>query len=199
VGVLIGMLVTGQRFSIIMTGTGVVALAGIVVNNSIVLMDTYNRHRRSGGLAPIDAVIRTASQRLRPIFLTTFTTIMGLIPMATQVTVDYFNRSIEVGGITSTWWVQLSTAIIFGLGFSTLLTLLLIPTMLALPYVYQQRWKWLRMRFSKPDAETQAASLPEPANDTGSEIDVAATAKPKRKRRKKAASRPGPLIPEAAE
>ena len=201
VGVLIGMLVTGQRFSIIMTGTGVVALAGIVVNNSIVLMDTYNRHRRAGGLAPIDAVIRTASQRLRPIFLTTFTTIMGLIPMATQVTVDYFNRSIEVGGITSTWWVQLSTAIIFGLGFSTLLTLLLIPTMLALPYVYQQRWQWLRARYATPVSGTQTAPLPEPANDSGPEVEVevAATAKPKRKRRRKAARGPGPAIPEAAE
>ena len=137
-GVLIGMMVTGQRFSIIMTGTGVVALAGIVVNNAIVLMDTYNRMHREMGLEPLDAVLRTAAQRLRPIFLTTFTTMMGLVPMATQVTVNFVNREIEVGGITSTWWVQLSTAIIFGLGFSTLLTLILVPTLLAAPSVYKE-------------------------------------------------------------
>jgi multidrug efflux pump len=201
VGVLIGMLVTGQKFSIIMTGTGVVALAGIVVNNAIVLMDTFNRHHRAGGLNTIDAVIRTASQRLRPIFLTTFTTMMGLIPMATQVSVDYFNRSIEVGGITSTWWVQLSTAIIFGLGFSTLLTLLLIPTMLALPYVYQQRWKALRTRFSKPvdaEAEAPATAPPVPANDSTPEPSTKPAAKPKRRRKKKVPGG-GAVIPEAAE
>ena len=135
-GVLIGMMMTGQRFSIIMTGTGVVALAGIVVNNAIVLMDTYNRLHGELGLQPVDAILRSAAQRLRPIFLTTFTTMMGLIPMATQVTVDFFNREIEVGGVTSTWWVQLSTAIIFGLGFSTVLTLVLVPVLLAAPHIY---------------------------------------------------------------
>ncbi|MFN0263049.1 efflux RND transporter permease subunit [Tepidamorphus sp. 3E244] len=142
-GVLIGMLVTGQRFSVIMTGTGVVALAGIVVNNAIVLMDTYNRMHRELGVNPIDAILQTAAQRLRPIFLTTFTTMMGLIPMATQVTVNFFAREVEVGGITSTWWVQLSTAIIFGLGFSTLLTLIVIPTMLAAPTVFGQQIRGL--------------------------------------------------------
>ena len=122
-GVLIGMMVTGQKFSVIMTGTGVVALAGIVVNNSIVLMDTYNEMRDRHGLTGLDAILRTCAQRLRPIMLTTVTTIMGLVPMALQINFDFFAPAVQVGSITSIWWVQLSTAVIFGLGFSTLLTL----------------------------------------------------------------------------
>lgn len=131
-GALIGMMVTGQKFSIIMTGTGIIALAGIVVNNAIVLLDTYNRMRADGVDVP-DAIVKTAAQRLRPILLTTITTIAGLIPMATQINLNFFQQVVSIGGITSIWWVQLSTAIIFGLAFSTLLTLILIPTMLALP------------------------------------------------------------------
>ena len=132
-GALIGMMVTGQKFSIIMTGTGNIALAGIVVNNAIVLLDTYNRMRSEGVSLP-DAVVKTAAQRLRPILLTTVTTIAGLVPMATQVNLNFFERVVSVGSITSIWWVQLSTAIIAGLAFSTLLTLVLIPCMLALPH-----------------------------------------------------------------
>jgi len=131
-GAMIGMMVTGQKFSIIMTGTGIIALAGIVVNNAIVLLDTYNRMRAEGIAIP-DAIVKTSTQRLRPILLTTITTIAGLIPMATQINLNFFERVVSIGGITSIWWVQLSTAIIFGLAFSTLLTLILIPTMLALP------------------------------------------------------------------
>ena len=139
-GVLVGMMVTGQKFSIIMTGTGVVALAGIVVNNAIVLIDTYNRMLVEG-VDPIEAVLKTSIQRIRPILLTTITTIAGLIPMATQINFDFFNQVIAQGGITSAWWIQLSTAIIFGLAFSTLLTLLLIPTLLAMPHVWMRSGK----------------------------------------------------------
>ncbi len=131
-GVLIGMTVTGQKFSMIMTGTGVVALAGIVVNNAIVLIDTFNR-MRSDGVETLEASLKTAAQRLRPILLTTITTIAGLIPMATQTNLDFFNQAITVGAITSVWWIQLSTAIIFGLAFSTILTLVLIPVLLVMP------------------------------------------------------------------
>lgn len=137
-GVLIGMMVTGQAFSIIMTGTGIVALAGIVVNNSIVLIDTYNRHLQAG-MEKIDALLRSCAQRIRPVLLTTVTTMLGLLPMALQVNLNFFDRVIEYGSITSIWWVQLSTAIIFGLGFSTLLTLVLTPALLALPVVWGRR------------------------------------------------------------
>lgn len=132
VGVLIGMLITGQKFSIIMTGTGIVALAGIVVNNAIVLIDTYNR-LRSEGVPVRDAVLKTSAQRLRPIMLTTITTILGLIPMALTINVNFIDRIVTYGGITAIWWVQLSTAVISGLAFSTVLTLVLIPALLALP------------------------------------------------------------------
>jgi len=136
IGVLLGMIVTGQTFSIIMTGTGVVALAGIVVNNSIVLIDTYNRLMELG-ISPLDASLRAAAQRLRPVLLTTVTTICGLLPMALQINLDFFNHVIQLGSITSIWWVQLSTAIIFGLGFATIITLILTPVMLAFPTIFK--------------------------------------------------------------
>ncbi|MBS8259177.1 AcrB/AcrD/AcrF family protein [Roseibium polysiphoniae] len=144
-GVLLGMLITGQSFSIIMTGTGVVALAGIVVNNAIVLIDTFNRFREDG-LEPLDAILKTSAQRIRPILLTTITTIAGLIPMATKVNFDFFNQVTAYGGITAVWWVQLSTAVISGLAFSTILTLVMIPVMIALPSVWVGTWQRLRNR-----------------------------------------------------
>jgi multidrug efflux pump len=160
VGVLIGMLATGQKFSVIMTGTGVVALAGIVVNNAIVLIDTYNHMHRELGIPPLDAILKTCAQRLRPILLTTITTIMGLVPMALQINFNFFDRVIQVGGITSIWWVQLSTAVIFGLGFSTLLTLIVIPTMLAMPSVWTERWNNWRER--KSNGKVKQDDLPRP-------------------------------------
>lgn len=134
-GVLLGIAITGQSFSIIMTGTGIVALAGIVVNNAIVLMDTFNRFR-DDGLETIEAALKAAAQRVRPILLTTITTIAGLIPMALQINLNFAERVIQIGSITSIWWVQLATAVISGLAFSTLLTLVIVPVMLCLPTVW---------------------------------------------------------------
>lgn len=156
VGVLIGMVVTGQAFSVIMTGTGIVALAGIVVNNSIVLIDTYQRLREDA-MDPVEAVLRTAGQRLRPIMLTTITTMFGLLPMALQINFDFVTREIVLGGPVSVWWVQLSTAIIFGLGFSTLLTLVLVPVLLAAPTVFRAR-KAARRRGEDDWGQTAAAT-----------------------------------------
>ncbi|MED5287592.1 MAG: efflux RND transporter permease subunit, partial [Pseudomonadota bacterium] len=147
-GVMLGILITGQTFSIIMTGTGIVALAGIVVNNAIVFIDTYNTNLKEMK-DPIKSVIQTANERFRPILLTTITTIMGLIPMATQITFDFIGRDVLVGGITSSWWVQMSTAIIFGLSFSTILTLILLPTLLVMPYVIKNR-KMLKVKNQEP-------------------------------------------------
>lgn len=167
VGVLLGMLVTGQTFSIIMSGTGIVALAGIVVNNAIVLIDTYNRLRREDGADPVDAVLRTAAQRFRPVLLTTVTTILGLVPMALQVTVDFFTPGIVVGGITSIWWVQLSTAVIFGLGFSTLLTLVVVPTLLAAPAVWRRQAGALAARWREAGAGGRGRAGEAPAAQPG--------------------------------
>lgn len=132
VGVLLGMLIRDQAFSVILSGTGVVALAGIVVNNNIVLVDTYQRLRESGQDV-VEAVVRTGAQRLRPVLLTTVTTICGILPMAYTLNVDFFSRSISYGAPTSSWWEQLGTAIVFGLAFATVLTLVITPCMLALP------------------------------------------------------------------
>jgi multidrug efflux pump len=131
VGVLLGLLVTGQPFGIVMSGVGVIALAGIVVNNNIVLIDTYNILRRRG-LDTIEAVIRTGAQRLRPVLLTTITTVLGLMPMVLGVNIDLIGRSIAVGGPSTQWWTQLATAVAGGLTFATLLTLVLTPSLLVL-------------------------------------------------------------------
>ena len=132
VGALTGLLITGQVFSVIMSGLGIVSLAGIIVNNSIVLIDTFNRLKNDAKNLN-EAILHSAAQRLRPIVLTTTTTMVGLTPVALQITIDWFGRSVEVGGLMSAWWVPFSTAVIWGLGFSSLLTLFLIPTLLALP------------------------------------------------------------------
>ncbi|RMD94688.1 MAG: efflux RND transporter permease subunit, partial [Alphaproteobacteria bacterium] len=130
-GVLIGMLVMHQPFSIIMTGTGVVALAGIVVNNNIVLIDTY--HEFSRYMPRIEAIVRTAEARLRPVFLTTITTIAGLTPMMLGLSLDFINGGYALNAPTALWWKQLATAVVFGLGIATVLTLVFTPAMLAIP------------------------------------------------------------------
>jgi multidrug efflux pump len=129
-GVLIGMLVMNQPFSIIMTGTGIVALAGIVVNNNIVLIDTYQEYSRY--MPRIEAIIRTAETRIRPVLLTTLTTMAGLTPMMFGLSLDFFGGSASIDSPTSLWWKQLATAVVFGLGISTVLTLVFTPSMLAL-------------------------------------------------------------------
>jgi multidrug efflux pump len=131
VGVLLGLLVTGQPFGIVMSGVGVIALAGIVVNNNIVLIDTYNI-LRNRGMDTIEAVMRTGAQRLRPVLLTTITTILGLMPMVLGINIDLMDRSIAVGGPSTQWWTQLATAVAGGLAFATLLTLVLTPSLLVL-------------------------------------------------------------------
>jgi multidrug efflux pump len=138
-GVLLGIAVSGQYLSVIMTGTGIVALAGIVVNNNIVLIDTYRRLRRNG-LAVEEAVVRCATQRLRPVFLTTVTTILGLMPMIFEINVDFAAGTISRGSTTSDWWVLLASAVAYGLAFSTLLTLVLTPVLLAAPTVLRKRY-----------------------------------------------------------
>jgi multidrug efflux pump len=138
IGALLGMVVMHQPFSIIMTGTGLLALAGIVVNHNIVLIDTFHRLRDSG-MDPIEAVIRSSAQRLRPVFLTTITAIGGLLPMMFAVEINFWTREVTIGGPNELIWVSLSTAIVFGLAFSKLITLGLVPAMLALPYRIRER------------------------------------------------------------
>lgn len=175
VGVVLGMVVTGQYFSIIMTGTGVVALAGVVVNNSIVLIDTYQLMLKRG-LHPVEASLRTAAVRMRPVFLTTATTILGLMPMVFEVNVDFFARTFGLGSMTSSWWVHLSTAIVFGLAFATLLTLVLNPVLLAAPTVWREtlagwasRWRRWRGKGDRPARPLTAKARPAEARPTFAE------------------------------
>jgi len=144
-GVFIGMLATAQPFSVILTGTGIIALAGIVVNNNIVLIDTYQRLLKVG-TDPTLAIVQAGAQRLRPIMLTTITTMVGLMPMVLQMSIDPFSGEFSYGSPTSYTWRPMSTAIVFGLGFSTVLTLIVTPAALALP----ERLK--RMQLPEPVA-----------------------------------------------
>ncbi len=130
-GVLLGHMLLHQPFGLVMSGIGVIALAGIVVNNNIVLIDTYN-HLRSAGLQAREAILRTCAQRLRPVLLTTVTTILGLMPMVFGINLDLIGRGITVGGPSAQWWTQLSSAVAGGLAFATVLTLLLTPSLLML-------------------------------------------------------------------
>jgi multidrug efflux pump len=131
VGVLLGLLTTGQPFGIVMSGVGVIALAGIVVNNNIVLIDTYNI-LKSQGMETMEAVLRTGAQRLRPVMLTTITTVLGLMPMVLSMNIDLINRDVSFGAPSTQWWVQLATAVAGGLTFATVLTLILTPCLLVL-------------------------------------------------------------------
>jgi multidrug efflux pump len=126
IGVMIGLLITDQPFGIVMTGIGVIALAGIVVNNNIVLIDTFDRLKNDEPDVTT-AILRTGAQRLRPVLLTTVTTILGLMPMVLGVNIDFFNRLVQVGAPSTELWQQLSIAIVFGLTFATLLTLFVTP------------------------------------------------------------------------
>lgn len=129
-GVLLALLVRQEPFSVVMSGIGIMALAGIVVNNNIVLIDAYNEYR-SDGLSPMDAAVKAAMQRLNPVLLTATTTIVGLLPMVLGLTVDFFERDIFMGAPSGQYWIQLSTALVGGLLVATFITLLLTPAMLA--------------------------------------------------------------------
>jgi multidrug efflux pump len=131
VGVFLGLLIFQKPFGIVMSGIGVIALAGIVVNNNIVLIDTYNILRKEG-VPAMEAILRTGAQRLRPVLMTTVTTILGLLPMVAEVNIDFIGRSVDIGGPSTEWWSQLATAVAGGLAFATVLTLVLTPCMLAL-------------------------------------------------------------------
>lgn len=130
-GVLLGLLVNGQSFGIVMVGMGIIGLAGIVVNNNIVLIDTFNQLRQSG-MSAMDAALETGCLRLRPVLLTSVTTVLGLMPMVLAVNVNLLEPSLGFGAPSTQWWTQLSSAIAGGLTFATLLTLFLTPCMLVI-------------------------------------------------------------------
>ncbi|WP_309605195.1 efflux RND transporter permease subunit [Phenylobacterium sp.] len=155
-GIQVNLLHTFDYVSVIMLGTGVVALAGVVVGHNIVLVDTYYQLRRQGFEAD-EAAVRAAAQRFRPVMLTTLVTVVGLLPLMFQVHPNFHNGHIELKAPGSEWWVQLSAAVVWGLSFATLLTLVLTPVLLAAPKIASARfksyWRW---------AQRQAGVTPKP-------------------------------------
>ena len=130
-GVLLGLLLNAQPFGVVMVGMGIIALAGIVVNNNIILIDTFNQMKQEGKDA-FTAALETGCLRFRPVLLTAVTTILGLLPMVLGINVNLLEPSLGLGAPSTQWWTQLSSAIAGGLAFATLLTLLLTPALLVL-------------------------------------------------------------------
>ncbi len=163
-GVLIGLMITGQTFGIVMCGIGIIALAGIVVNNNIVLIDTYNRFIRQGAPA-VQAALITGSIRARPVLLTAITTILGLTPMVFAMNVDLIDRELSFGAPSTQWWTQMSSAIAGGLAFTTLLTLFLTPCLLVLgerasESLARRKQRIFLKRKGNPDADSDLAGYP---------------------------------------
>jgi multidrug efflux pump len=129
IGVLLGLVVMQMPFSIIMTAIGTIALAGVVVNNNIVLIDTY-AHLRRKGVDKMEAVLETCRERVRPVMLTAVTAILGVLPIAFGVNLALIDHEVTIGAPSTQWWVALSSAIVFGLAFSTVLTLVVTPAAL---------------------------------------------------------------------
>jgi multidrug efflux pump len=152
IGVLLGLLIMGQPFGVVMTGIGVIANAGVIVNNNIVLIDTYDRLRREGRAAR-DAILETCRERARPVVLTATTAVLGVLPIAFGVNIEFLSRGITVGAPSTQWWISLSTAIVFGLAFATVLTLVVTPAaLMAIEQMAERRRRWgtaLRERFAR--------------------------------------------------
>ena len=129
IGVFLGLLLTGEAFGIVMSGIGVIALAGVVVNNNIVLIDTYDRLREEGW-DKMDAVLQTCRERARPVVLTAVSAILGVLPIAFGLGLEIFHHETTINAPSTQWWISLSSAIVFGLSFATLLTLVVTPSML---------------------------------------------------------------------
>jgi len=154
-GVLLGHLVMDKPFGVIMSSVGVITLAGIVVNNNIVFIDTYNV-LRDRGLDAYDAVLRTCAIRLRPVLLTTVTTIIGLMPMVLGVNINLIDRDISVGAPSSQWWTQLASSVAGGLAFATILTLVLTPSLLMIQANISRRLAARRDRRNERSSATAA-------------------------------------------
>jgi CzcA family heavy metal efflux pump len=130
-GVFLGLMVTGTPFGIIMTGIGIISLAGVVVNNAIVLIDYINQ-LIGEGMDVTTALVRAGMVRFRPVLLTATTTILGLLPMALKVSIDFRTLTWETGSESGDWWAPMAVAVIFGLSFATVLTLVVVPVLYSL-------------------------------------------------------------------
>ncbi|MEW6238890.1 MAG: efflux RND transporter permease subunit [Candidatus Omnitrophota bacterium] len=148
IGVFIGLLATHMPFGIIMTGIGVISLAGVVVNNAIVLLD-YIGQLRERGVEPRESLIQAGIIRFRPVILTAVTTILGLIPMALGISYDFRNMEWQIGSESAQWWGPMAVAVIFGLAFATILTLVVVPAMVSLGDKTAAAIHFVKSRFAK--------------------------------------------------
>jgi multidrug efflux pump len=158
IGVLLGLMIMGQPFSVVMTGIGVIALAGVVVNNNIVLIDTYDTLRREGK-PKIEAILQTCRERARPVVLTALTAILGVLPIAFGLNMELLNHEVTIGAPSTQWWIALSSAIVYGLAFATVLTLIIIPSLLMLVTRadHPKPWFWQRQKRREWKAEHRPA------------------------------------------
>jgi len=169
IGVFGGLIITGQSFVIMMTMMGIISLAGIVVNNGVVLLDytqlLIDRKKEEQGLNSSDyvnnetlleCVIKAGKARLRPVLLTAITTILGLIPLATGLNINFFtlfsefNANIYVGGDNVIFWGPLAWTVIYGLFIATFLTLIVVPILF---YLVTRFKMWLRNRSTPSEIE----------------------------------------------
>ncbi|RLB51220.1 MAG: AcrB/AcrD/AcrF family protein, partial [Deltaproteobacteria bacterium] len=158
VGVLWGLVITGTSFGVVMTGLGVISLAGVVVNNAIVLLD-YVEKLRARGLSVFDALVEAGVVRFRPVMLTAITTILGLAPMGLGITIDFAGARVLFGGPSAEWWGPMANAVIFGLAFATILTLVVVPALYMIIEDVAGVWDRAKARvFGKPDELQQPAS-----------------------------------------
>jgi multidrug efflux pump len=159
IGVFIGLMIMGQPFGIVMTGLGIIALAGIVTNNNIVLIDTYDKLRKEG--VPVEeAILRTCRERARPVLLTAGAAVLGVLPIAFGLNVNFIHQEILIGAPSTQWWIQLSTAIVFGLSFATILTLIVTPAQLAFVAKMGGWYAKLKFRLGRKPAAASGAGAP---------------------------------------
>ncbi|MCV0352681.1 MAG: efflux RND transporter permease subunit [Nitratireductor sp.] len=167
IGVFLGLLITGQPFGIVMSGIGVIALAGVVVNNNIVLIDTYDRLRREGWKKQ-EAILQTCRERARPVMLTAISAVLGVLPIAFGLGLELFHQEVTIGAPSTQWWISLSSAIVFGLTFATALTLIVTPSALmvftreTLPAGHQRRGLFARLFRRRKNEEHDPANTDMP-------------------------------------
>ena len=155
-GVFLGLWIMDRPFGVVMSGLGIIALAGVVVNNNIVLIDTFNEFRKKGYGAR-EAAFHAGLARFRPVVLTAVTTILGLMPMVFELTIQFADRSILVGAPSSQWWTDLASTIAGGLTFATILTLLATPALLVLGDDVSRFGNRIKSRLMKPKQTPLAA------------------------------------------
>jgi multidrug efflux pump len=155
IGVLIGLMVTRMPFSVVMTGVGVIALAGIVVKNAIVLLD-FAKQKRAQGMQLDEALLEAGRTRLRPVMLTAITTVLGILPLATGFDFNWRELHFIVGAESAAFWGPLGVAVIFGLSISSFLTLVIVPTFYSLLEEWGKRIKAFVQRVFKTEPEVGA-------------------------------------------